>query len=450
MEPKSRWGVLAVAALAQLTVVLDVSVLNIALPEIGHALALSAKEIQWVAGGYSLAFAAALLAGARVADTHGARRVFVIGTVAFVAASVAGGLAPTGSVLIAARITQGLAAAVVSPATFTLLTTTYPEGSTRTRALAAWTAVSVAGGGVGNIVGGALTEYVSWRSVLLINLPIGIAVLLMTFRYVPQPVLSNRPSVDLSGAALGAAALGGCTLAVSELGEDGSTSVAFAAAILALVGTIGFVVRLRRSPNPLVPARLLTNRILVTGNVLTLLTGAVFQVPIWFFLTYRMQQSLHLTPVQTAFGFLPLTAAVVITSIALTPRLLDRHPPHRIAAAGAALASIGLMCASIPSTDSDAYLPAIGIPSILIGVGGGLLNTPLATAVSSGVAPDDAGAASGLMNTSKQFGGALGLAALTLATGLADFRLACAIMAVLLAITAASSFALLRSTVVAR
>lgn len=445
MESKCRWGVLAVAAIAQLLVVLDVSVVNIALPEIGQALALTAKDIQWVAGGYSLAFAAALLAGARIADTHGVRRVFVIGTAAFVSASVVGGLAPTGSVLIVARIAQGVAAAVVSPATFTLLTTTYPEGPTRTRALAVWTAVSVAGGGVGNIVGGALTEYVSWRSVLLINLPIGIAVLALAFRYVPRPSLSMRPSVDLLGAALAAAGLGGCTLAVSELGDDGSTAVSTAAALLGLVGTVGFVVQQRRSPNPLVPARLFADRILVTGNVLTLLTGAVFQVPIWFFLTYHMQQSLNLTPVQAAFGFLPLTTAVVITSVALTPRLLDRHPPHRIAAAGAALASIGLVRASL-ATDSDAYLFAVGIPSILIGIGGGLLNTPLATAVSAGVAPDDAGAASGLMNTSKQFGGAVGLAALTLATGLADFRLASGFMAVLMGVTAAASFLLLRST----
>ena len=160
------------ACLAQLLVVLDASVVNIALPQIATALSFEDSDVQWVASGYTVAFAAALLVGARAADTRGIRGVFLFGVCMFVAASVAGGIATTGPILVSARIVQGLAAAIVSPATFTLLTVTYPEGPMRTRAVAVWTAISVAGGGVGNILGGALTEYVSWRAVLLINLPI--------------------------------------------------------------------------------------------------------------------------------------------------------------------------------------------------------------------------------------------------------------------------------------
>lgn len=441
-----QWGVLAVSAIAQLIVVLDVSVVNIALPQIGMALDITGDDIQWVAGGYTLAFAATLMVGARLADTHGIRRVFISATVVFVVASVVGGLATSGSVLIASRIVQGLAASVLSPASFTLLTISYAEGPRRTRAVAIWTAVSVAGGGIGNIVGGALTEYVSWRSVLLINLPIGIGVLILASRHVrgfESSPSAERPTVNVAGAVLIAGGLGGCTLAVAQLGERGSEDLALSAAVVGVAALIGFVVQQRRSTSPLIPHRLLTNRIVLAGNVLTLFTGAVFQAPLWFFLTFQMQQSYAWPPLRTALGFLPLTTVLVVTSVALTPRLLRRHPTHRVAAAGAALAAAGLVWAGV-ATDSDFYFTLIG-SSILIGLGGGLLNTPLATAVTNHVSVTDAGAASGLMNTSKQFGGALGLTALTVTAGLAEPRLAYAYMALVMGAVAISSLALLRT-----
>ncbi|OZE32824.1 MULTISPECIES: MFS transporter [unclassified Rhodococcus (in: high G+C Gram-positive bacteria)] len=447
MTRERSWGVLAVACLAQLLVVLDSSVVNIALPQIARALSIDDRDVQWVASGYTVAFAAALLAGARAADTRGIRGVFLFGVSLFVAASVVGGLAPTGWVLVAARVVQGLAAAVVSPATFTLLTVTYAEGPLRTRAVAVWTAVSVAGGGIGNIVGGALTEYVSWRSVLLINLPIGIVLLISAHRYLDVRRVgteAHRPGLDIIGAAFGALALGASTVAVTRLGAGGPQALPLSTAVLAVAGSIGFVLRLRRSAAPLIPLRLFADRTVVAGNLLTLLTGAVFQIPIWLYLTFQMQQRLQLSPLQAAVGFLPLTTALVVVGIGVTPRLMRRCPSHLVAAAGATLAAAGLLGLAAAS-NSQGYFAAVGLPAILIGLGGGLLNTPLATAVTSGVTNSDAGAASGLMNTSKQFGGAMGLALLTIVAGLTDFRFAYSAMAAAMALTAACSVVFLRT-----
>ncbi|OZC62683.1 hypothetical protein CH276_14280 [Rhodococcus sp. 06-470-2] len=447
MTRERSWGVLAVACLAQLLVVLDSSVVNIALPQIARALSIEDRDVQWVASGYTVAFAAALLAGARAADTRGIREVFLFGVSLFVAASVIGGVASTGSMLVSARIVQGLAAAIVSPATFTLLTLTYPEGPMRTRAVAVWTAISVAGGGVGNIAGGALTEYVSWRAVLLINLPIGVVLLTSARRHLDvrrADTEAHRPGLDIIGAAFGAMALGASTVAVTQLGAGGSQSLSLSTAVLAVAGSIGFVLRLRRSTAPLIPLRLFADRTVVAGNLLTLLTGAVFQIPIWLYLTYQMQQPLQQSPLQAAVGFLPLTAALVVTGVAVTPALMRRCPSHLIAAAGATLTAAGLLGLAAAS-NSPGYLAAVGLPSILIGIGGGLLNTPLATAVTSGVARSDAGAASGLMNTSKQFGGAMGLALLTIVAGLTDFRFAYSAMAAAMAVTAVCCAAFLRT-----
>lgn len=441
------WCVLTVACLAQLLVVLDASVVNIALPQIATALSFEDSDVQWVASGYTVAFAAALLVGARAADTRGIRGVFLFGVCLFVAASVAGGIATTGPILVSARIVQGLAAAIVSPATFTLLTVTFPEGPMRTRAVAVWTAISVAGGGVGNMLGGALTEYVSWRAVLLINLPIGLVLLVSARQYLGverAETPSPQTGLDVIGALSGALALGPSTVAVTQLGAGGSGALSVTMMFLASAGSIAFVLRQRRSPAPLIPLRLFALRGVVVGNLLTLLTGAVFQIPIWLYLTYQMQQLLQRSPLQAAIGFLPLTVALVVTGVAITPPLMRRIPAHLVAAAGATLAAAGLLVLATAS-GAPGYVASVGVPSILIGIGGGLLNTPLATAVTSGVERSDAGAASGLMNTAKQFGGAMGLALLTIAAGLTDFRFAYSAMAAAMAVTAVCCVIFLRT-----
>ncbi|MDV6233815.1 MFS transporter [Rhodococcus cercidiphylli] len=255
---------------------------------------------------------------------------------------------------------------------------------------------------------------------------------------------AHRPGLDIIGAAFGALALGASTVAVTRLGAGDSQALSLSTAVLAVAGSIGFVLRLRRSAAPLIPLRLFADRTVVAGNLLTLLTGAVFQIPIWLYLTYQMQQRLQLSPLRAAVGFLPLTTALVVVGIGVTPRLMRRCPSHLVAAAGATLAAAGLLGLAAAS-NSQGYFAAVGLPALLIGLGGGLLNTPLATAVTSGVTNSDAGAASGLMNTSKQFGGAMGLALLTIVAGLTDFRFAYSAMAAAMALTAVCSVVFLRT-----
>ncbi|MBB4933522.1 EmrB/QacA subfamily drug resistance transporter [Lipingzhangella halophila] len=422
--------------MAQLMVVLDVSVVNVALPSIQTALTLSAALSQWVASAYTLTFAGTLLVGARIADVVGARRALIWGLAGFTAASLVGGIADSGWMLIGARAAQGVGAAVVSPATFTLLTTTYPEGAERTRAVAVWTGVSLVGGGLGNILSGTLTEYLSWRAVLLVNIPIGAAAILGALALALSRVQRPAARVDLTGAVLATTGLGCVAYAVSGAGTDSGLPLAPEAALLGVGLLAALVAQQRRSHSPLVPASLLRNRAVVAGNVLTVLAGACFQVPLWYFLTFQMQHGLGYTALQAGMAFLPMTLVTMVFSAWVTPVLMRRVPSADLVAAGAALATAGLVWQwlAVPATYVSTFLG----PALVIGVGGGLLNTPLATAVTTGVAPEDAGAASGLMNTSKQFGGAIGLAAFVAFIGTTgdDYRLAFLAMAALTAAVA--------------
>ncbi|OZF37494.1 MFS transporter [Rhodococcus sp. 14-2483-1-2] len=403
-----------VASVAQLVVVLDVSVLNVALPSMQHDLGLGTAMTSWVATGYSVAFAGALLAAARLADGLGAARVVLWSTVAFTGASILGGLAVTGWMLIGARIGQGLAAAALSPATFTLLTVTYREGPDRTRAIALWTAVSVAGGGIGNIVSGALTEFVSWRSVLLINVPIGVLVVVAA-----RALISGRPTpvaeVRWSSVAASVLAFGSAVYALSLFAERGRISgPVLVASALSVALALAWVRRDRASAVPLIPPSLWRRPEIAFGTAATAFTAVCFQVSIWYFLTFRFQQNWGYSPLQTGLAFLPLTVTLMVVNLAVVPRLLDRISARVLISVGALIAASGVWWIGWSSTEQF-WIAVLG-PSLVVGIGGGLLNTPLATIVTSGVAQEEAGAASGLMNTAKQFGGAVGLSAATAAT----------------------------------
>ncbi|HIZ35324.1 MAG TPA: MFS transporter [Candidatus Ruania gallistercoris] len=400
---------LQVSCVAQLLVVVDISVVNVALPSIQAELSMSAAAAPWVSMAYALGFAGVLLVGARLADTIGTTRALSWGAAVFTVASVAGGLAPSGGVLIGARALQGLSAAVVAPATLTLLTHTYPEGRERVRAIAWWTAVSVAGGGIGNITSGLLTDLVSWRAVLLVNLPVGLWVTLAAARLGRQSrERTGRGRFDLTGAAVATAGFSTATYALALVGGPGTIRVAMLAGGIAAGLLLGLVLHQRRSPHPLLPRGLLRGTILL-GNLATALTAMAFQAALWYFLTYRMQNDLGYTALEAGLAFLPLTASLIAVNTWVTPRLLRRWPPGYPVALGAALAAMGLFAQGIaPETP---FLLAVLAPTVLVGIGGGLVNTPLATIVTTGVAAEHAGAASGLMNTSKQLGGAVGLAA---------------------------------------
>ncbi|MFZ2509552.1 MAG: MFS transporter [Gordonia sp. (in: high G+C Gram-positive bacteria)] len=342
--------------------------------------------------------------------------------------------------LIAARAAQGVSAAAASPATFTLLTTTHAEGPERTRAIAVWTAVSLAGGGFGNIASGLLTDLISWRATLLINLPIGVCVVIAAL------VLHRRTTdrcgagrIDFIGAGLATAAFTCAIYAVSVAGEGVSGGLLAVVGSLAVAMFVVLVRQQRRTSHKLVPSDLAQDRLIVLGNIATALTGACFQVGLWYFLTYRMQTQFGYSPIQAGLAFLPLTASMLTVNLWFTPRLMNRHAPRVLIVIGAVVAVPGLLWLTV--VDDGPFAVAVLVPTAMIGIGGGLMNTPLAALVTTGVRPEHAGAASGLMNTAKQFGGAIGLAAATTAAAIAGTdRAAFVLMSVaLLAVIATAS-----------
>lgn len=409
-----RRTTLWVACVAQLVVVLDVSVMNVALPSIRRDLDLGLGSASWVVLGYGVAFAGALLVAARLADAFGAARVLWWSVGAFTVASVAGGLAPDGGFLVAARIAQGLAAAAVSPATFTALTVGFAEGPARTRAIAIWTAVSLAGGGAGNLLGGVLTEWVSWRAVLLINLPIGLAVLVGVSRMPDRGAARPRVPIGWGAGAVSVVAFASATYGLTVLGEAVPAGVAALVLSGAMFAVFAWIER--SSARPLVPMGVWRSGTVLRGTVATLLVGMCFQTAIWFFLTFRLQDDAGYAPIQTGLAFLPLTGAMLVVNLLVVPRLLDRWDPRVLIAAGITIAATGTAWFALVGV-GDVWTSFV-VPSLLVGVGGGLVNTPLATVITAGVADDDAGAVSGLMNTAKQFGGAVGVAVSTGAASL--------------------------------
>ncbi|TDD20479.1 MFS transporter [Nonomuraea diastatica] len=388
-------------------VVLDVSVVNVALPSIQDALAFDPPDLAWVGNAYALVFGGFLLLGGRLADLYGRRRVFAAGLALFTAASLMGGLSTSGGTLIAARAAQGLGAAVLAPVTLTIVTTTFPEGPLRTRAIAVWTAVSLAGGAAGSLIGGALTEYLSWRSILLVNVPIGL-VCLAAIRFLgPDAARRGGQRVDLLGAALATSG----TVALAY-GLGGPPAFTLAGVILA---GLFVVVETRLARAPLIPPRLVRPRAIWLGNLAMLLAGACLN-PMWYFLTLSMQRVLDYGPLQTGLAFLPHTLLTMLVGLYLTPWLMRRANDRVLVVAGALIGVAGFLWQAAIAP-GDSYLTAILGPAILISLGGGLLNTPLTVTVTSGVDSADAGAASGLMNTAKQVGGGLGLAAVIALTG---------------------------------
>ncbi|MEU5990773.1 MFS transporter [Spirillospora sp. NPDC047418] len=421
-------ALLALACAAQFMVVLDVSIVNVALPSIQAGLGIGPAGLPWVVNAYALTFAGLLLLGGRLADVCGLRRVFAAGLALFTLASLAGGLAGAPGPLIAARAFQGIGAALLAPATLTVVTTAFAD-DVRPRALAAWTAVGLAGGTAGNLIGGVLTDALSWRWILLVNVPIGLLAL-PAARLLPA-ARGERQRLDVGGAVLATAGVASLTYGVTR----GWNAPALAAGAISLA--VFAVVQSRRR-TPLLPLRLLRIRAVAAGNAAMLLAGACLS-PMWYFLALSMQNVLHLGALQTGLGFLPHTLLTMAVALRVTPRLMKRAPDRTLITIGALIAAAGFLWQSRLSP-GGAYLPDVLGPAILISVGGGLLNTPLTNAVTAGVPERDAGAASGLMNTAKQAGAALGLAALAAIAG--DYTEAFLAMSALLLATAAAARAL--------
>ncbi|MFC9594252.1 MFS transporter [Streptomyces sp. NPDC056944] len=412
------WTVVLTACAGQFLVVLDVSVVNVALPSMRADLGLSAAGLQWVISAYAIAFAGFMLLGGRAADLYGRKAMFLLGLGLFTAASVAGGLAQEGWQLVAGRAVQGLGAAVLSPATLTLVTGAVAAGAARTRAIATWTAVGAAGGAAGGFVGGLLVDLLSWRWVLLVNVPIGVVVLAGAMLWLRESRTATGRRLDLPGAVLVTAGLATLAYGIVQTEESGWGDPATLLTLLGGLALLGvFVTVEARTAAPLMPLKLFRTRAVSAANVGILLCGSS-SFGMWFFMTTYAQSVLGYTPLQAGLALVPSSLSVIVGS-KLAPRLMPAVGARNLAVVGALIGAAGFAWQSTMTVDGS-FLTTILGPGILMMGGIGLATTPLATLATSSAAPGDAGLVSGLVNTSRTMGGALGLATLTtLATAVA-------------------------------
>ncbi len=415
-ERHARDGVvLALACVAQFMVVLDVSIVNVALPSIGRDLHYSASGLQWVVNAYVLTFAGFLLFGGRAADLFGRRRAYLFGLGLFTLASLAGGLAQNAAWLTAARAAQGIGGAFLSPASLTIIVTTFSDRQRRAKAIGVWSAVAGAGGAAGAILGGVLTAELSWRWVLFVNLPIGIVTAAVAVAYLTElrrPVGDGaRPRLDIAGAVTITAGLSALVYAIIETSThpwlSARTLSVLAVAVILLAAFT--VIELRIAAAPLLEFGLLRSRSVAGANVIMLLVGAAF-FSMWYFLSLYFQDVLGYSALRAGLAFIPM-ALVIIVGAQASPRLLPKTGLRPLLAAGMLLAAAGFAgLALVPAHSS--YLAHVLGPSCIVALALGLLFTPLATAATTGIPVTQAGLASGVLNTSRQIGGSVGLAAL--------------------------------------
>jgi EmrB/QacA subfamily drug resistance transporter len=400
---------LAIIAASQLMVVLDATIVNIALPHIQGALKFSTTSLTWVLNAYTLTFGGLLLLGGRAGDILGRRRVFVFGIALFTFASFLGGLATTSWWLLAARALQGVGGAIASPTALSLITTNFDE---RNRAFGVFAAVSGSGAAVGLLAGGMLTSWLSWRWVLFVNIPIGIAIAILAPMYINES--ERHPGrFDVFGAVtstLGMTALVyGFIRAASDGWGDTLTVVSFAAALILLVV---FFINELRSPQPITPLHMFANRNRSGSYVVMLaLAGALFSM--FFFLTLFVQKILDYSALKAGFAFLPVSAGVIVSAQIASKRLL-KVGPKPFMMAGAALSVTGLYWLSLIKADSG-YIDGLLGPMVIFALGMGFLFVPLTVVAVAGVEPHESGSASGLLNVMQQVGGTVGLAILTTA-----------------------------------
>ncbi len=406
------WVVLVLICLAQFMVILDATIVNVALPSIQRDLRLSEANLQWIINAYTLVFGGFLLLGGRAGDLLGRKRLFLIGLVVFTGASLLNGLSSTSGMLIAFRALQGLGAALISPAALSIVSTTFAEGKERARALGVWAAIAVGGSAVGLVLGGALTQSLSWRWIFFVNVPVGAFALLAAGRLVPESKGEHaHRGYDLAGAVTvtgGVMALVYAIVRSASHGWGSGQTVGFFVLALALLAA--FVVIELRSAEPLVRLSIFRTRSLSAAN-LTMFLVASGMFAMFFFNTLYVQRVLGYGPLEAGVSFLPFTAGIMV-SAGLASNLAPRIGVRPVAAAGMTLTVLGLLLfARMPVSGS---WPVDVLPGmILASLGMGAVFMPLTLVATTGLEDEDQGLASGLFNTSQQVGGALGLAILT-------------------------------------
>jgi EmrB/QacA subfamily drug resistance transporter len=410
-SPRAKNLALLLLAMTQFVVVIDASIINVALPSIGRGLHISENDLSWVVNAYTLTFGGFLLLGGRLADYLGRRRIFMIGVLIFSVSSLMGGLAQGSTWLNVARAAQGVGAALASPAALSIVTTTFAEGAERNRALGVWGAVAGLGGAAGVLLGGILTQWAGWRWVLFVNVPIGAFIIWQApFRLNESKVEEEERNLDIAGAVTVTAGLAFLVYALVEATNSGWASVSTVVRLLIAVGLLAAFVAIElRTRKPLVPFSIFKIRTLLGSNIVGLLIGmSLFSM--FFIITLYLQQVLGYSALRTGLSYLPLAISIVV-SAGVASQLVTRLGFKPVLIAGMLLVTAALVWFSQISTHGSFTTDVLG-PSLLAGIGLGASFVPVTIGAMSSTAPHEAGLASGLINTSQQVGGALGLAIL--------------------------------------
>jgi EmrB/QacA subfamily drug resistance transporter len=410
-NPERRWLALALLAAAQFVVVLDAAIVNVALPSIGKDLHFNQDDLSWVVNAYTLTFGGFLLLGGRLADLLGRRRLFLGGLILFALASLAGGLSQSDTWLVAARAVQGLGAALLSPAALSLVTVIFAEGAERNKALGVWGAVAGSGGAVGVLLGGMLTEWAGWQWVLFVNVPVGLLAAALAPRMLPESRNAGARHFDVAGAVSITAGLSILVYALVDANRAGwgsTQTVGLLAIAAVLIAGFGIVERTSRAP--LVPFPGIFRIRTISGINITALFIAMALFSSFFFISLYMQQVLGYKPLTAGLAYLPLAFGIIV-SAGLASQLTTRFGFKPVLIAGLLLTAAGLLWFSQVSPHGG-YVSDILLPSLVMAAGLGFAFVPMTVAAVSGVEGHEAGLASGLINTSQQIGGALGLAIL--------------------------------------
>jgi EmrB/QacA subfamily drug resistance transporter len=408
----NRWLVLVIVCLAQFMVVLDATVVNIALPSIQHGLNFSDADLQWVVNAYTLVFGGFLLLGGRAADLLGRKRLFLAGVVLFTAASLLNGLAQSSSMLIAGRALQGLGGALVSPAALSILMTSFPGTQERTKALGVWSAIVAGGAAAGLLLGGVLTDLLSWEWVFFVNVPVGVLAVAAALRFVPESRDEKaHRAFDLAGAATvtgGLIVLVYAIVKAQTFGWSSTRTLAMLAAAALLLAA--FVAIERRSPAPLIRLNIFRTRTLTAANLaMMLVASGMFSM--FFFASLYVQEILGYSPLKAGLAFLPVTAGIMIGA-GIAQLAIRRFGPRPVPVVGLLLATFGMVWLTALPVDGS-YVSDLLAGLFPMSLGMGLTFVPVTLLATAGVPAEDSGLASGLLNTSQQVGGALGLAILS-------------------------------------
>ncbi|WP_320673200.1 DHA2 family efflux MFS transporter permease subunit [Patulibacter defluvii] len=407
-----RWLILAVIGIAQLMVVLDATIVNIALPSAQHDLGFSDDSRQWVVTAYALAFGSLLLLGGRLGDLLGRKRIFIVGLLGFALASAVGGAAGSFGVLVAARAAQGLFGALLAPAALGLLSTTFTDPQERGKAFGVFGAIAGSGAAIGMLLGGVLTEWLSWRWSLYVNLFFAVPAAIAAFRLLHEQAPAERPRLDIPGTLAASAGLFSLVYGFSHAETDGWGSggtIAFLAAGVALL--VGFVLIELRSKHPLLPMRVVLDRSR-GASYLAFGMASVAMFGVFLFLTFYLQQTLGFSPIETGLAFLPISAAIMVTATTVSTKVFPRTGARPLVPTGMLLGAAGMVYFTGIGTDS-AYATHV-LPGLLVmGVGMGLIFAPAMATATLGVDRTDAGVASAMVNTAQQVGGSIGTALLS-------------------------------------